>query len=282
MKTNFFFKIILKKIAINLIAILSTNKIGRYFTEHLAKHISEQKYVIKYNNVKLNYYSPNRINKFRIETFSSKEPETLKWIENFEENGVLWDIGANIGLYTCYAAKLKNTSVYAFEPSVFNIELLTKNVFINKLSKKVTIVPLPLVDKIKESEFNMTSKDIGGSSSTFDKDYTYDGSKLKREFHYKMLGVTMNDCVNVLKIKQPDYIKIDVDGIEHLILEGGNQILKKIKGIIVEVDEKFLMQSEKTKKYLSEAGLVQKEKKHSDIIEKSKFKNVYNQIWERI
>jgi FkbM family methyltransferase len=281
-KTNFFFKIILKKIAINLIAILSTNKIGRYFTEHLAKHISEQKYVIKYNNVKLNFYSPNRINKFRIETFSSKEPETLKWIENFEENGVLWDIGANIGLYTCYAAKLKNTSVYAFEPSVFNIELLTKNVFINKLSKKVTIVPLPLVDKIKESEFNMTSKDIGGSSSTFDKDYTYDGSKLKREFHYKMLGVTMNDCVNVLKIKQPDYIKIDVDGIEHLILEGGNQILKKIKGIIVEVDEKFLIQSEKTKKYLSEAGLVQKEKKHSDIIEKSKFKNVYNQIWERI
>jgi FkbM family methyltransferase len=281
-KTNFFFKIILKKIAINLIAILSTNKIGRYFTEHLAKHISEQKYVIKYNNVKLNFYSPNRINKFRIETFSSKEPETLKWIENFEENGVLWDIGANIGLYTCYAAKLKNTSVYAFEPSVFNIELLTKNVFLNQLSKKVTIVPLPLVDKIKESEFNMTSKDIGGSSSTFDKDYTYDGSKLKREFHYKMLGVTMNDCVNVLKIKQPDYIKIDVDGIEHLILEGGNQILKKIKGIIVEVDEKFLMQSEKTKKYLSEAGLVQKEKKHSDIIEKSKFKNVYNQIWERI
>jgi|TARA_Y100000310_G_scaffold335835_1_gene418851 FkbM family methyltransferase len=275
-------KIILKKFAKCFIAILNTNKIGRYFNEYLSKYIFDQKKVVKHNSVKLVFYSPNRINRFRIETFSSKEPETLRWIENFEENGVLWDIGANIGLYTCYAAKLKNTSVYAFEPSVFNIELLTKNVFINKLSKKVTIVPLPLVDKIKESEFNMTSKDIGGSSSTFDKDYTYDGSKLKREFHYKMLGVTMNDCVNVLKIKQPDYIKIDVDGIEHLILEGGNQILKKIKGIIVEVDEKFLIQSEKTKKYLSEAGLVQKEKKHSDIIEKSKFKNVYNQIWERI
>ena len=281
MKTNFFFKIILKKIAINLIAILSTNKIGRYFTEHLAKHISEQKYVIKYNNVKLNFYSPNRINKFRIETFSSKEPETLKWIENFEENGVLWDIGANIGLYTCYAAKLKNTSVYAFEPSVFNIELLTKNVFINKLSKKVTIVPLPLVDKIKESEFNLTSKDIGGSNSTFSKDYTYDGSKLKKEFHYKMLGINMNDCVNVLKIKQPDYIKIDVDGIEHLILEGGNQVLRQTRSVLVEVDEKFTLQVEKTKKYLTESGLKLTEKKHSDLIEKSKFKSVFNQIWKR-
>jgi len=280
-KTNFFFKIILKKIAINLIAILSTNKIGRYFTEHLAKHISEQKYVIKYNNVKLNFYSPNRINKFRIETFSSKEPETLKWIENFEENGVLWDIGANIGLYTCYAAKLKNTSVYAFEPSVFNIELLTKNVFLNQLSKKVTIVPLPLVDKIKESEFNLTSKDIGGSNSTFSKDYTYDGSKLKKEFHYKMLGINMNDCVNVLKIKQPDYIKIDVDGIEHLILEGGNQVLRQTRSVLVEVDEKFTLQVEKTKKYLTESGLKLTEKKHSDLIEKSKFKSVFNQIWKR-
>jgi FkbM family methyltransferase len=280
-KIKNFFKIILRKIAINLIAILSTNKIGRYFNEHLAKHISEQKNVIKYNNVKLNFYSPNRINKFRIETFSSKEPETLKWIENFKENGVLWDIGANIGLYTCYAAKLKNTSVYAFEPSVFNIELLTKNVFLNQLSKKVTIVPLPLVDKIKESEFNLTSKDIGGSNSTFSKDYTYDGSKLKKEFHYKMLGINMNDCVNVLKIKQPDYIKIDVDGIEHLILEGGNQVLRQTRSVLVEVDEKFTLQVEKTKKYLTESGLKLTEKKHSDLIEKSKFKSVFNQIWKR-
>ncbi len=205
----------------------------------------------------------------------------MRWIENFAENSILWDIGANIGLYTCYAAKLKNTSVYAFEPSVFNIELLTKNVFLNQLSKKVTIVPLPLVDKIKESEFNLTSKDIGGSNSTFSKDYTYDGSKLKKEFHYKMLGINMNDCVNVLKIKQPDYIKIDVDGIEHLILEGGNQVLRQTRSVLVEVDEKFTLQVEKTKKYLTESGLKLTEKKHSDLIEKSKFKSVFNQIWKR-
>ena len=97
-----------------------------------------------------------------------------------------------------------------------------------------------------------------------------------------MLGLSMNDCVNVLKMKQPDYIKIDVDGIEHLILEGGNQILKKTKSILVEVDEKFIMQVERTKKYLTEAGLQLAEKKHSDLIEKSKFKSVFNQIWERV
>ena len=276
------FKIILKKLAKGLITILNTNRIGRYFNERLAKYIFDQKRVIKYNNVQLVFYSPNRVNKFRIETFSSKEPETLKWIEKFSGNSVLWDIGANVGLYSCYAAKLKNINVYAFEPSVFNLEILTKNIFLNQLSNNVTIVPFPLTDKLKETEFKMTSADWGASVSTFGQDYKHDGTKLKREFNYKMLGLSMNDCVNVLKMKRPDYIKMDVDGIEHLILEGGNQILKKTKSILVEVDENFITQVERTKKYLTEAGLKLTEKKHSDLIEKSKFKSVFNQIWERV
>ncbi len=274
-------KIILKKFAKCFIAILNTNKIGRYFNEYLSKYIFDQKKVVKHNSVKLVFYSPNRINRFRIETFSSKEPETLRWIENFEENSVFWDIGANVGLYTCYAAKVKNTSVYAFEPSVFNLEILMKNVFLNQLYKKVTVVPLPLANKIEESEFNMSSTDHGGASSTFGQDYKHDGSKFKKEFHYKMLGVSMNDCVNVLKMKQPNYIKIDVDGIEHLILEGGNQVLKKTKSVLVEIDENFTLQVNKTKQYLTDSGLKLIEKKHSDLIKKSKFKSVYNQIWER-
>ena len=44
----------------------------------------------------------------------------------------------------------------------------------------------------------MTSIDWGGSLSTFGEDYMYDGSNLKKEFNYKMLGLSMNDCVNVL------------------------------------------------------------------------------------
>ena len=275
-------KIILKKFAKCFVAISNTNAIGRYFNEHLSKYIFEQKKVVKHNSVKLVFYSPNRINRFRIETFSSKEPETLRWMENFEENSVFWDIGANVGLYTCYAAKLKNTRVYAFEPSIFNLEILTKNVFLNRLSNNVTIVPFPLTNKLKETEFKMTSADWGSSASTFGEDYKHDGSKIKKEFNYKMLGISMNDCVNVLKMKQPDYIKMDVDGIEHLILEGGNQILKKTKSVLVEIDDSFNLQVENTKKHLIQAGFKLVEKKHSNLVEKSKFKSVFNQIWVRI
>ena len=52
-------------------------------------------------NFYINYYTSLRVN-----TFYSKEPETLKWIDNFNEdkNIIFWDIGANIGLYSIYAA----------------------------------------------------------------------------------------------------------------------------------------------------------------------------------
>ena len=275
------FKILIKKFIKNFVTIISINRIGRYFNEYLVKYIFEQKRNINYKNIKLTFYSPNRLNKFRIDTFSSKEPETLNWIEKFSQGSIFWDIGANIGLYSCYAAKLKNCNVYAFEPSIFNLEILTKNVFLNQLSNNVIIISFPLIDKLRESEFKMTMTDWGGSMSTFGEDYKHDGLKLKKEFNYNTVGMSMDECVDVLNIKQPNYIKIDVDGIEHLILKGGTQTLNKAKSVLVEVDENFTLQVEKTKEYLTKAGLKLKEKLQSDTIRKSKFKSIFNQIWEK-
>ena len=71
------FKIIIIRLAKIFVTIASTNRIGRYFTEYLAKYIFEQKRNINYKNIKLAFYSPNRLNKFRIDTFSSKEQTNL-------------------------------------------------------------------------------------------------------------------------------------------------------------------------------------------------------------
>jgi FkbM family methyltransferase len=275
------FKIIIEKFAKNFVKISYTSKIGRYFTEHLAKYIFEQKRNVNYNNIKLAFYSPNRLIRFRIDTFSSKEPETLGWIEKFNQNSIFWDIGANIGLYSCYAAKLKDCSVYAFEPSIFNLEVLTKNVFLNQLSNKVSIISFPLIDKLKETEFKMTMTDWGGAVSTFGEDYKYDGLKIDKRFNYNTVGLSMDECVDVLKMRPPDYIKIDVDGIEHLILKGGSQTLSKTKSVLVEVDQNFTLQVKKTEEYLTKAGLKLKGKLQSDSIKKSEYKSIFNQIWER-
>ena len=78
------------------------------------------------SNKKIFFFTPNSITKWRLDTLFSKEPETINWIDSFDdrENFIfLLDIGANIGLYSIYAAsKFKNISVVSFEPSTSNVE----------------------------------------------------------------------------------------------------------------------------------------------------------------
>ena len=91
--------------------------------------------------------------------------------------------------------------------------------------------------------------------------------------------MSMNDVKNLLKISQPDYIKIDVDGIEHLILKGGEKVLLNTRELLIEVNEKFELQKNNCAKYLNELGFSLKEKKRGDLFKDKDLSSVYNQIW---
>ena len=56
-----------------------------------------------------------------------------------------------MGLYSVYAAKKGKCTVCAFEPSVFNLELLARNMFLNDIQEQVTITPLSLSKHIGSS-----------------------------------------------------------------------------------------------------------------------------------
>ena len=263
-----------------VIKALGSNKYGRFLYSLIVDDLIKQKQSVIYANSLLEFYIPNRINKFRVDTFASKEPETLQWIDLLPVGSILWDIGANIGLYSCYAAKSRSCKVYSFEPSVFNVELLAKNIFLNGLSESITIIPFPLSDKVSENNLKMTNTDWGGALSTFGKSYGQDGEPIKNIFEFKTIGLSMDDAVTLLKLPQPDFVKIDVDGIEHLILKGGANVLKKVKGIIIEIDEKFIKQLDDSAKYLNEAGFTLKDKFNADNSPENKFSNCFNQVWE--
>ena len=61
-----------------------------------------------------------------------------------------------MGLYSIYAAKLTGANVYAFEPSVLNLEFLYKNIDLNKLNEKICIVPIALNNENSVDRFNMS------------------------------------------------------------------------------------------------------------------------------
>ena len=208
--------------------------------------------LVRNNTFKLTTGYP--IINFRNSTFASKEPETLNWIDSFEAGAVLWDVGANIGLYSLYAAKTHGCRVFAFEPSVFCIEHLARNVWLNKLQHLITIVPNPLSANTQPNLMTLRSREFGDASNSFGTSLDQDGKEIDASFDYSILGVTLDEAISALKLPPPEHIKIDVDGIEPLILAGGTQTLMQVKSVSVEVPT-HRGANERVSELLSQAGL---------------------------
>ena len=90
---------------------LSKTRVGSYFFEQVFKIAMQATKRISHKNVNLTFCVPNQLNRFRVDTFATKEPETLEWIETIPQGSTFWDIGANIGLYSLYAARARGCSV---------------------------------------------------------------------------------------------------------------------------------------------------------------------------
>ena len=273
-------KKIIKKILINLIkstvSFLHQFKIGRYILEKIDLSINEQNYKIFYKNKKYQFFTPNRVNYFRADTFLTKEPDTIEWIQSFDDNMVFWDVGANIGIFSCFAAKEKKAKTYAFEPSMFNLQILSKNIFHNNLSKDIVIVPISLHEVSKIDNFNMSNTMAGGALSSFSHRISEHGKTFQPIFTYKTLGMSGNDLVQKLKIDKPNYIKIDVDGIEHFILNGFSDILSDTKSILIEVSNNFEAKKNYIKNFLEKNSFYMITKDSYDL--KS---GTSNQIWKK-
>jgi hypothetical protein len=84
-----------------------------------------------------------------------------------------------------------------------------------------------------------------------------------------------------LGIARPDYIKMDVDGIEHLILKSGAPVLRGVKGILIEINDQFKAQADDASLYLRQAGFTLKEKKHADVQLTGGAEHTFNQIWTK-
>ena len=82
----------------------------------------------------------------RLGTLTTKQPATIEWINGFAPNSVFWDIGANIGIYTLYAALRPDMRVVAFEPVAVNYFLLAANCEANQVDARVDALLLGVGD----------------------------------------------------------------------------------------------------------------------------------------
>ncbi len=253
----------------------------RKITYDLSNYLQSEISTIKLSQKKeLFIYNISNITNWRINNFFKHEPEILDWIKSFPKNKkiIFWDIGSNIGLYSIYAAKIhKNINVTAFEPSIKNLLPLLKNILINKLSLKINIITNPLSNSNRKINF-IFEKDLAAGSSLnfFNTKKDNLGRTHKNEIKYKVLSTNIDQMIKEKILLIPDFIKIDVDGNEHLVLKGANKTLnnKKIKEIYVEINNNY---KEQKKSILN----ILKRKKFKIFKEFQKKNSTFNVIFKR-
>lgn len=187
-------------------------------------------YEINYEEVNdIKFHNISRVISKRIKSFYTKEPKTLEWINSFEKNSNFLDIGANIGVYSLYAAK-KGHMVYSFEPQALNFAELYTNIYLNNLTDKIIGYGVALTNVNSIEYLSLLSMVPGQSHNNFNVDTS-------NQIKQGCVGFKLDYLIETKVIPQPDYIKIDVDGIELKVIEGALITINKCKSILIEVTD---------------------------------------------
>ena len=161
------------------------------------------------------------IEKWRRDTFWEKEPETIAWIDDMSPGEVLYDVGANIGIYTLYAAS-RGIKVVAIEPVFENFSRLVQNIELNGFNN---VIPFYAGCAAQSGcgYIAISSKDVGASGSQV-------GSMGR--------AIPIFDLDSLCGYKGDYHIKIDVDGGEMNILSGATDVISKNepKSILIELN----------------------------------------------
>lgn len=221
--------------------------LGKFFKYRLVISTDEGDYI---------FHPKNAIEYYRCVTFFTKEEGTIAWLNNsVGTDEVLYDIGANIGLYSLYAGKLgRNVKVYAFEPHKFTFVNLMENITANDLTGAVIPISIPLNDTTDISTMNYAYTDSGSSMSQLGHNLHPENGAFKPQLEETVYCTTLDDLIWKKAILPPHHIKIDVDGNELKILKGMTKLLgssNRPRTLQVEINPG---QREEVTKFLSDHG----------------------------
>lgn len=147
-----------------------------------------------------------------------------------------FDVGSNIGYFSMLAAKVNpNIKVYAFDPSPGPFHYLCENIKLNGFEKNIVPNQLALSDKVGSIEFILAYN----PKYTFLKYNTLGGaghiSGVRPDSSSKKVVAQTNTLDNYVAqngIEQIDFIKLDAEEAEHMILNGGQETIKRFRPII--------------------------------------------------
>jgi FkbM family methyltransferase len=170
------------------------------------------------------------------------DEEMFRYLESRETDGaVFFDVGAHLGYHTLAFAAIggPRTRVVAFEPNPANLARLRTNLEANEeLAPRVTVLDLALADCDGVTAL-FTNEDVdgGGSSMGFIGSATppapsgvYAGAGFRPQ---QVSTARLDTLLEAGGLPVPDFLKIDVEGAEDLVLHGAVGLLTARKPCVL-------------------------------------------------
>lgn len=194
---------------------------------------------IVHKNTKMTFVTPGTFAQKRVSSIYTKEPCTLEWIESFEPDDILLDIGANIGMYSIWAAATRRCRVVACEPESQNYHVLNRNIEINDLQDRIKAYCIGLSDQQGFFDLHMADMRIGGSNHALGEPLDFKNEPFKHvNFRQGAVAFVLDQLIASQWIPVPNHIKIDVDGIEPKIISGAASLIRNpvVRSLLIETN----------------------------------------------
>lgn len=250
-------------------------KIRLYYWPRVRSHFVDAlaaRYDVHSRGLTFSLGCDNWITHYRWRRFNEKEPKTLDWIDNdVKDGGVFFDVGANIGVFSIYAAlRHPRLKVIAFEPEYSNLHLLRDNVVANQLQNRISIYSIALGDCSGVSYLHIQDFTPGAALHRV--------SKQDIEWTNRGKAVVLKEGVATLTLDQfcndtglePNNMKVDVDGTELEIVKGGSKVWNapSFNSLMIEMEfPKGRIQEKQCKSLLINSGLEWSPQGSTDITE---------------
>ena len=163
--------------------------------------------------------------------------QQYKWLD--VKNMVVVDIGANIGDTAIYFALKGAKHIYAFEPYPYSYAVAMKNIKLNRLQDKITLLNEGCSGKEGKIKINAEYKNMGGT----------DLKNFKNGTNINI--TTIREILKRFEITEGAVLKIDCEGCEYkVLLAAKNSDLRRFKQIQIEYHYGYL----NLKRKLEDAG----------------------------
>lgn len=154
---------------------------------------------------------------------------------NRNDIGAVFDIGANIGDVTLAAARsFSNAHIYAFEPVNETYQILYENT--KSYGKRIKTYNFGFFNVSKKLDIHIASFHGANSILAQSSDYKNNYQQIKEISTEKIEVCTLDSFMSNSNIDKIDIIKIDVEGVEKEVIEGGWETFKnKVDNVFIEL-----------------------------------------------